>query len=579
MSTISDAIVTARRRVYAQSILTTLGWLALCDLGLITILAGVDVLLAIAVPLWVYGAVAVLAVALAPVLAWSSRPSLAQAATLIDERLHLKDQLATALYAESMTGDSFAGYVVAEAQRSASTISVAEAFPVRLQRVWGYVPVIGVLVMVLCVFLAHSQPDPFGLRLAKQNRQDDSASTDQAEHHIVKARALIHDLNTEESLVTKEIDPLRLLNELASLSRHDLNNLQGKRDAVVKLSDIQEKLAVATDTKQREVQAMHNAMSRLDTEQDGPADRFADALRRSDYQAAAAELGELVGRIKQMSDQQKIALRQQFQNLQNQLQQLAQQQIQQDQQIQQQIQQQLQQAGLNQQQIQQLQQEGYDSPQFAQQALQSQGISSQKAQQMVHQIQQQQQQCRGCQNQAQNQASLGQSLQQMSQSLVQQQGSQDPQRFRQGAWSAQQALNQMVQMQSQLQQMQQAQSTLGTAMQNLHHPGDFGREVGSGEGGHPLGRERPLGTHTYQQRADIQDHKGRVIASWFKDGQMVAGAPTVQFDRAITDARDNAERAVADNRVPRRYHESVREYFKQLPDSPDRIGRAPAAPR
>ena len=59
----------------------------------------------------------------------------------------------------------------------------------------------------------------------------------------------------------------------------------------------------------------------------------------------------------------------------------------------------------------------------------------------------------------------------------------------------------------------------------------------------------------------------------------VAGRTTREIDQAITEARSDAEHAVTEDRVPRRYHDSIKDYFQQLPDSPDQVRQAPAAPR
>ncbi|MEZ6193445.1 MAG: hypothetical protein R3C45_19415 [Phycisphaerales bacterium] len=151
----------------------------------------------------------------------------------------------------------------------------------------------------------------------------------------------------------------------------------------------------------------------------------------------------------------------------------------------------------------------------------------------------------------------------------------------------------MQQMQQQLNQMQNAQQQLQQAMNNMNQPNQGqqstgqqqqggtpgGREGGSGGDGRPLGQERQTGPYTTYTEQDLQEGQGRVIASWQEDGQMSSGEATVEFDKAITEARTDAERAVTEDRVPRRYHEAVKDYFQQLPDSPDEVRQAPAAPR
>ncbi|MEM7682179.1 MAG: hypothetical protein AAF288_09510 [Planctomycetota bacterium] len=48
------------------------------------------------------------------------------------------------------------------------------------------------------------------------------------------------------------------------------------------------------------------------------------------------------------------------------------------------------------------------------------------------------------------------------------------------------------------------------------------------------------------------------------------------WDQRVTEARDAAERAVADDRLPKRYHQTMREYFRRLPDTAR--GAAESAP-
>ena len=70
-----------------------------------------------------------------------------------------------------------------------------------------------------------------------------------------------------------------------------------------------------------------------------------------------------------------------------------------------------------------------------------------------------------------------------------------------------------------------------------------------------------------------------MITSWLQEGEMSKGNSTVEFNRAVSDARNDAERAVTEDRVPRQYHRSIEDYFRQLPESVREAQRAPAAPR
>ena len=119
----------------------------------------------------------------------------------------------------------------------------------------------------------------------------------------------------------------------------------------------------------------------------------------------------------------------------------------------------------------------------------------------------------------------------------------------------------------------------GQGPQSDQGSGTSGREAGDGFGPNPLGPQPRTGPYTTTAEHDIQEGQGRVIASWQEGNGMAANEATVEFDQAITEARSDAEHAVTEDRVPRRYHDSIKDYFQQLPESPDQVRQAPAAPR
>ena len=131
-------------------------------------------------------------------------------------------------------------------------------------------------------------------------------------------------------------------------------------------------------------------------------------------------------------------------------------------------------------------------------------------------------------------------------------------------------------MQNQLQRMQQQQQQMQQAMQQLNQQGG-GQGGGQGgnappgqwstaPGGDPYGSHASYNpTHTHAAN-DIQQGHGRVIASWSENGEMAVGDAQVEYNQAVTDARTAAEHAVTEDRVPRRYHDGIRDYFQQLPD-------------
>ena len=657
MNAVHQTIARTRRRVFFDTWLRTLGWLALVWVALACLILIGDRLAALSIPLpavWVYGGLAGVLFLLAPILAWQRRPDDETIASMIDDRLGLKDSLGTALYVEQVKDNVFAKEVLDTADRAASTARVEQAFEIRLGRGWGISLPAAAVFGLLFVFLP-SGLDLFGLEENKTQQEQQQAQSEEVKRKVLQANALLKEVETNESELV-EADPDDVFKELASLTQRDLTNPEFKRQTMTKLADVQDKLAAAEKSKRQQVNQNKNQMSRLDPGTRGPADRFADAMRRGDFQAAQKELQRIADSLEGMPDAEKKLLQQQLQNMADQLGQMAEQQAELEKQAQEQIKQQLEQAGLNEQQIQQLQQQGYNQQavqQAVQQAQQAQGQSvqqaQQQAQQTAQQVQQLNQQSQNAQQSAQQNSGMCNSFGQMAQSLNQQgqqqqqgqgqqqgqqgqqqnqqgqqqgqgqqgqqqqgQGQQQQQgQFSQGAWQTQQQLQQMAQMQNQMQQMQNAQQQMQQAMQQMQQGGGQGqqqgqqqgggqgqqqgqgpggqqqnqaggpggRQGGSGTGGNPLGQERMAGNHTSYSEYDIQQGQGRVIASWQENGEMTAGEATVEFDQAITEARSDAEHAVTEDRVPRRYHDSIKDYFQQLPDSPDQVRQAPAAPR
>jgi hypothetical protein len=220
------------------------------------------------------------------------------------------------------------------------------------------------------------------------------------------------------------------------------------------------------------------------------------------------------------------------------------------------------------------------------------------------------QQCQNCTQ------GLSQGLQKMSQGMGQQ--SQNPNgnpnqnpsnnQMQQGAQQASQQLQQLAQMQQQMQQMRSQQSQLNQSMgqmaqncnggrnsgftPNMFQPklgqnspernnGTGGPKAGTGEGGNPLGQERHMAGYNTEAHSQATDGEGRVIASWMENGPMAKNAPVVEFNKSVTQARQEAEKAITEDRLPRQYQKAVHDYFNQMPQSPEEIQKpsAPAAPR
>ncbi len=583
---IHRAIAIARRRLVAQTWLTAMGWSLLTGVAAATVALMAGRLLAIPMPWPVFAVIGGVALIAPIVLAAARRPEQSHVAVMVDDRLHLKDSLSTALYATALADDPLAPQVMRDAQTAAASARVRDGFPVRLTRVWGWLPPAAAVLALLAVFV--KPMDLLGLNDARLARQIEEQKAAHAHDEIIQAAAAIQQIQQEDGTLD-EIDPLSVMKEAASLTQRELKNPEYRQKAAAKLSAVEEKLAQAEQQKSREFEALQNALSRLDPQQSGPADRFADALRRGDFEGAKAALQAMAESFGDMTPQQQESARQQLENLADQLDEAARQAQEQRERTEESLRQQLGDAGLSQEQIDEAHRQGFDA-EHLQQMLQRQGMSQQQAQQMAQQAQQQHQQSQS-QGQCQGQCNgLGQSLQQMANAMKQGQGQQGQGQqgqngMQSSAWQAQQQMSDMARMQQQLQQLRQGQQAAQQAMQSLQQGqqqqqgGVGGQKAGTADGGNPFGAERTYQPQQVDAYGNISHNEGRIIASWMQQGEAAAGEATVEFNTAVTQARDGAERAIADDRVPARYHEPVKKYFQQLPQSVEEVKRAPAAPR
>ncbi len=569
MDAINRCITIVQRRVFFQDWLTATGRSMLVGLCVAGGLVLADRLLAVVVGGWVYALIGVAVVGAGVLGAWWRQPGRHAAAVLIDQRCALKDCVASALYASTLDGEPMARSVVDDAEAVAQRLSLKSAFPLRLTRVWTYAPLVTVGVLLLVVFLP--EMDLIGVIRASQQKQSQQVRADAVQQEVLEAVTAVEQVTDAEN---KSDDSLEdAMKELAQISKQDLTQPELQRDAAAKLSQINQQLAQESQDRKEMFQSLQNTMSRLDPEVSGPADRFVDAMRRSDFDAAQDALGELAQSLDEMPGQDRQALRQQLDSLAGQLQQAASGHAQRAQDSQEQMRQTLQDAGMTEQQIEQTQQQGLTSDEI-ERMLTEQGLTSEQAQQLTQQIREMQQQ-RG--NHDQN----GETCEDLASALSRLNQQSDGQGSQQSSYDEMaKQLSELAKMQQELQKYRTARQQTQEALDQLYSQSSKPAiPPGTAEGGDPLGEERhiePTQTHAV---GDPNQGQGRVIASWMSDEGAVKNQAGVEFDQAVKEARDEAEQAVTDDRVPRRYHETVREYFNQMPQSPDQIKTPPPAPR
>ena len=306
MTATQRTIARVRRRLTVRYALGVLGYATLA-----AAVAAVAVLLTMQWsdrhgPAWAYALPFGAAVAITLGLAMTRRWETGRIASLIDERLRLKDTLGTSLYVTELEQDERTEQVAAEAERrsaGASGPDLRAAFPVLPQR-GGRRRAWAAAAGVMLVFTALAF-DPLGLRGRDAARAAEQEAAKQraaaVTEALVEAADEVRAINEprqrddgEGGEAGEALDPAELDERLdAILARRDLTNPEDRRAAEAEVSDLQERFAKRVEREREKQDRLQNAMSPLDAGERGPADDFAKALRRGDFEEARRELSGL----------------------------------------------------------------------------------------------------------------------------------------------------------------------------------------------------------------------------------------------------------------------------------------------
>ncbi|NJL30443.1 MAG: hypothetical protein HC898_01765 [Phycisphaerales bacterium] len=183
MTPMRKTLQMARTRYRGQRVITALGWSLLLALGVAVLFMMATRLWGLDDEPWAFVVLAGVAVMTALVTGLWKSPGDNTLAAMIDDRLHLKDRLATALHVER-SEDPFAKQVKEEADHAAQQASLNQAFPYRWTRPWAWIPVamamaLGLYFLVPQDWLGWGQERTRQEELAKQQEQATEAAQEQ----------------------------------------------------------------------------------------------------------------------------------------------------------------------------------------------------------------------------------------------------------------------------------------------------------------------------------------------------------------------------------------------------------------
>jgi hypothetical protein len=515
----------------------------------IVVLAGILCQRLIAMPViqpWTVWALAGACIALVAGASWLKRPTVEWSAVAIDKRAGLKERFSTAL-ALGASGDEFAVAACREAHKAVEQVDVTSHFPVRPSREWFFT--CSAWAIVLVAFFLVPQKDIFGFLKHKQDEQSRVAQVQQTQAAIQQATIPV-------AMAVKQLNDSKLDAALAALG--DMPGGQppevAKQEAIRKLGDIADKLKdMRTDPSHMSVDALQEMLKQLKGSQNELARNMQLALAKGDFAKASQIIREMQKQIESgsMTAEQKQLAAEGLKELAKQLGQAAKKSDQMEK---------------------ELEKQGLDKklaklpPEQLKQALQKQGLDQKKIDELS-------QKAAACQSASAQASALSEAMQASAGSG--ELSMQDMQALA-GSLDKLDNFQQQAQLsEAVLKQIEIACNSLGDA---LGEDGEGGQgpwqsgssdRYGGGTGGPGKGYGARSGdkegnTSTSKTRVETASKAGPVVASWYVKGEQVKGEPLRNYSEIVQAGRDSAAEAISENRIPRKYEESIKEYFGDI---------------
>jgi len=216
-----------------------------------------------------------------------------EAAMEIDRRFGLKERVSSTLaMSEQQRQTEIGQALVADAARRVKRVDVAEAMRVRPARSLLYPVVPGLLALLIALFVSSAtaeKPKPTDAdQAAATKRVEKSAKTLQKKFAKRRRKAKQKGL--------KEAEEVFKLLEQGAKQLGDKSQVDQKK-ALIKLNDLSKELQKRRQ-KQGGVEKIKQQLGKLKGFKQGPADKFAKAIKRGDFKRAMDELDKLKEQLK-----------------------------------------------------------------------------------------------------------------------------------------------------------------------------------------------------------------------------------------------------------------------------------------
>lgn len=472
-----------------------------------------------------------------------------QVALLVDERLRLQERFSTVLAMEGVD-DPFARQACQESRRAIEGVDVSKHFPVRPTQFWFYV--LGVWVFALGLMMFMPQKDLLGF-LDKKEQEEKQAK------EIAEVETRVKTNTVAVKHVVEQLGDSELADQLAKLDQapKGANQQEITRQAIRKLGDLADNVKKMQDMSQIDsAKLMEQMLKQLRTTPDAFSQQLMQNLAKGNFSKAAQVMEELRKKLDEgkLSEGDKQAVSKQMQDIAKQLQELAEQNKE--------LAKELEKLGLNKE-LAKLDLNELEK------MLAKKGLSSEKIAEMLKKAQ-------ACKSAANRCSALGKSMGACA----------NPGAGGDEFAAAMDALSQMDSFKEQaklsaaaIAEIERAIACLGEGM--CDGPGGYGAysqglsdKYGRGTGGPGKGmgvRESDDSGDTSTKSTSVKSNstEGPVVASWYFKGEQIKGESRKEFSQVVRAGRDNAAEAMSENEIPKKYAESVKQYFGKLEEAGD----------
>ncbi len=460
------------------------------------------------------------------------RGSLLEAAIEIDRRFALKERVSSALTLTPADRQSEAGEaLLADALRRVERIDVAGRFTVKPPRRLLLPLLPGLLAVLVALLVGPAAEGP------AQAKTDDPAAKEQIKKSTDVVRRQLAE--RREQAKKEGLPEAEELFKKLEQGTKELNAEPRKEKALAKLNDLARLLA---ERRQQlgGAEKVKQQLEQLKKVDQGPADKFAQAISRGDFQKAADELKKLQDELakSKLDDKQKADLAKQLDQMKDKLNKLADAQRAAEQDLKQRANQ-LRQAG-------QLAEANKLEEQLAK--LRQQAPQMQQMKQLARQCGQ----CSKCLRQGKaGQAQAGNCLAQMQAAVE----------------SLQKQLDEVGMLDDAMKQLAQAREQM-----TCPNCGGAGCEQCQGQPGRALGRgrgdgarpERKTDTRSYDSQAKQKVGQGSAAVVGTVEGPNIRGDVRQEIQQQVDSARRGAADPVSGLHMPRKRGEQAKEYFDDL---------------